>query len=196
MKLSKFLALIIVAVMILSLASCDNSHGHTPDTDDPHGGESSGGGNSPENQDPSEGNEGKITYICNVVTKSIHLPSCYHVDVKDKDRLIECYDISIKLGEGYVPCKDCLYIDDGNEDEGEEEDENLIAREDATFATNKASLTIHTLDCFMLESMSEKNLRYTNLGYSELIDADYQPCGHCLHEQYEQYKKDHPEKFE
>lgn len=208
MNFSRIAALIITLLLIFSMISCDHSHAHpSNDNNDPHDNIQNPNQNqdqddkeqvdSEENED-DEGNEGKITYMYSVLSKTLHLPDCYHIDNIKEDYLFEYTgDITVMLGKGYTICKDCLVPDEEKEDKEEEkEDENLIAKEDATYATHKVKLVIHLVDCYTLESMSEDNLRYTNLSYEELLAAKYRPCGTCMHEEYEQYKKEHPEEFE
>ena len=86
--------------------------------------------------------------------------------------------------------------DEEPEEDDTEEDENLIAKEDATYATHKVKKVVHLINCYTLESMSQKNLRYTDLSFEELLALEYRPCGTCMPEEYEQYKKDHPDEFE
>ena len=106
-------------------------------------------------------------------------------------------DINLLLGKGYTICKDCLVPkEEEDENEDEEEEEDLISRDDATFAYNKVSLVIHTLECHHIEIIIEKNLRYTDLTIDELLALEYRPCGVCLPDEYKEYKKNHPEEFE
>ena len=212
MNFSRIAALIITLVLIFSMISCDHSHGHpSNDNYDPHdniqnpnqnqNGEDQEGSEEnegDEGNESNEGNEGKITYMYSVLSKTLHLPNCYHIENIKEDYLFEYTgDITVMLGKGYTICKDCLVPDEEKDDKEEEkEEENLIAKEDATYATHKIKLVIHLVDCYTLESMSEDNLRYTDLTYEELLAAKYRPCGTCMHEEYEQYKKDHPEEFE
>lgn len=202
MKFTKLIASILCLIISFSLFSCYPTHGNNGNNEnsnyDPH--DQYQGNNQNTNQDTSEdeGGEGKVTYIYSVLSKVIHLPDCYHVkNIKDDYLMEYTGDITILLQKKYTICKDCLVPDDEKEeDKTEEDDEDLIAKEDATYATNKNNLVIHLVDCYTLESMSEKNLRYTNLSYEELIALKYRPCGTCMPDEYKQYKEEHPEEFE
>lgn len=206
MTIRRIVALAISFILTFSLISCDTSHNSQGSSDPhdqyPHPDQSqANGGNTGENEENEgdEGGEGKVTYVYSVLAKVLHLPDCYHVQNIKEDYLKEYTgDITILLQKEYTICRDCLVPDeeDDEEDEEDEEDENIIAKEDATYATNKSNKVIHLLDCYTIESMSSKNLRYSDLSYEELIELEYRPCGTCMPDEYKQYKEDHPEKFE
>ena len=197
MKNSGIISLIVAIIMIFSLTSCIEINVPSDKENDPHN-------NTHDNYQPPEedesdestqGGEGNVTYVYSVLSKTLHLPGCYHTGRMNEDYKFEYTgDIAIMLGKGYTICKDCLVPDEEKEEEEEpEEDENLIAKEDANYAYNKVSLVIHTLDCHHLEIMIEKNLRYTDLTIEELLELEYRPCGACMPDEYKEYKKNHPE---
>lgn len=206
MKSARIVATIVSFIMIFSLFSCDQLHFHTGNNNNNNSHNQHPGYNSNPNTDSdqapeqnnNQGSEGKITYVYSVVSKMLHLPDCYHVGNIKEDYIKEFTgDISEKLKEGYTICKDCLVPEDEKEDDKEdEEDENLISKEDATYATHKTKLVIHLKNCYTLESMSAKNLRYTDLSLEELLALDYRPCGTCMPVEYAKYKEEHPEEFE
>lgn len=209
MSFSRIVALFITLALIFSMISCDQSHGHPSNgNNNPHDNvqnpnqdqdQDQDKDNEQDEEDNSEGNEGKITYMYSVLSKTLHLPDCFHIKNIKEDYLFEYTgDITIMLGKGYTICKDCLVPDEEKEDDKEDdkEDEILIPKEDATYATHKLHLVIHLLDCYTLESMSEENLRYTDLTYDELLAAKYRPCGTCMPDEYKEYKDAHPEEFE
>ncbi len=202
MKISRAISLILVLIMILSLSSCIEIHLPSSDSSDPHDdphnyyqtGQS--GGSTEGDDDGAQGGEGNVTYVYSVLSKTLHLSGCYHTNrMNDDYRLEFTGDINFLLGKGYTICKDCL-VPEEKEDEKDEEDEVLISRDDATYAYNKVSLVIHTLECHHLEIIIEKNLRYTDLTMDELLELEYRPCGVCLPDEYKKYKKNHPEEFE
>jgi hypothetical protein len=206
MTIKRIIALAISFILIFSMISCDTSNQNSHGSSDPHDqyphpdqSQATGGNNESEENEEEEGGEGKVTYVYSVLAKMLHLPDCYHVENIKEDYLKEYTgDITVLLQKEYTICRDCLVPDEeeDNDDEEDEEDENLIDKEDATYATNKSNKVIHLLDCYTLESMSSKNLRYSDLTYEELIDLDYRPCGTCMPDEYKQYKEEHPEKFE
>ena len=209
MKSTRIIAIALLLSLILSLCSCiEINPGHTGG--DPHGNQNDNHGDNTESEDDGgegdeaedeviEGAEGKVTYVYSVVSKTLHLPGCYHTERMNPD-YVKPYtgDINVLLNEGYTICEDCLVPDDEKKEDKEEEkeDEILIPKEEATYATNKKSLVIHHLDCYMIDAMIPENLRYTNLSYEELLEMKYRPCGTCMEEEYKQYKKDHPELFD
>lgn len=185
MKKAKILSMLMTLILLLSFVSCDQLHFHTG-----HGGLNQ---NNNSNNNEQQGGEGKVTYVYSVVEKTLHLPNCYHVDRINEEYLKSTTDISPLLQDGYTICRDCLVPKEPEEEEPEE-DENKIAREDATYAINAASNWLHTLDCHHLEVMSEKNLKYTDLTLEELIALDeYRPCAICLPDEAEEWEKNHPE---
>lgn len=187
MKSSRIISLILSLIMLISLVSCNQVHMHT----------GHGGNNSSSNSDPSheQGGEGNVTYVYSVLSKTLHLPTCYHIErMSDEYKFEFKGDISVLLEKGYTICRDCLVPKDETEKEPEEDDENKVAREDATYAINAASKWLHTLDCYHLEVMAEKNLKYTDLTLEELIALDeYRPCAFCLPDEAEEWEKNHPE---
>jgi len=203
MKIYKIISLILALIMIISLSSCIEIRlpsGNSSDPhDDPHNNYNpvQSGGNGDETDSAGEGGEGNLTYVYSVLSKTLHLSGCYHTSRMNDDYKFEFKgDINILLGKGYTICKDCLVPDDEEEEDPEEDEEELISRDDATYAYNKVSLVIHTLECHHLEIIIEKNLRYTDLTMDELLELEYRPCGVCLREEYKEYKKNHPEEFE
>lgn len=190
MKDYRFLALLLALVLLFSLISCKNN--------DPHG----DGGNGGEAQDQhdntegqQQGGEGQVTYVYSVVSKTLHLPNCYHIDRMNEDYKFEYTgSITVLLEKGYTICRDCLVPDTEEEEEPAEDDTNKVAKEDATFVINSASKMLHTLDCHHVEVIVEKNIQYTDLTLEELIALDeYEPCAVCLPDEAEEYDKNHPD---
>lgn len=164
-------------------------------------GSENGTPDSGENEEIIGGAEGKVTYVYSVLSKVIHLPECYHIGrINDLYKKEFTGDINELLAdEDFTICKDCLVPDEdtGDEDEDDSEDDgNKISKEEATYAINKSSGVIHTLDCYHLEIIVEKNLEYTDLTIEQLLLEEHRPCGSCLPDDYEEYKKNHPEEFE
>lgn len=203
MKICRIVALLISTIMMLSLISCDQLHFHSGGGKDPHSDTMDDLHNNPpkEDEDDEQKDNNKTEeqpeYIYSVISKTLHRPDCYHVDrIKEEYRFTFVGDITVMLQKDYTICKDCLVPDDEKKEEDDDkEEENLIAKENATYATNKLSLVVHLLDCYMLESMIESNLRYTDKSYEELLELDYRPCGTCMPDEYKEYKKNNPDKF-
>ena len=200
MKSRTIIAILLVLSSIFSLFSCTEQNFHN--SHDPHDDYNNNQG---VNQTPAgdtdaekpDGAEGKVTYVYSVISKTMHLPDCYHTERMNEDYKFEYTgDLSVMLEKGYTICKDCLVPDEEKEDDEDKEDEILIPKEEATFATNKKSFVVHLLDCYMLDAMIEENLRYTDLTYEALMELKYRPCGTCMPEEYKEYKKNHPEEFE
>ena len=143
----------------------------------------------------SQGGEGRVTYIYSVVSKTLHLPDCYHVERMNDDYKVEhTGSIVPMLEKGYTICKDCLIPEDEKEEEPEKEDPYSVPESQAKYAYNKTSRVVHELDCHNIDSMSDKNLRYTNLTLDELLKLKHIPCGSCMPDEYEEYMKNNPDK--
>lgn len=187
MKLNKIIAALITVILLISLCSCDQVHVHNGNNnnqtnDNLH---NSGGGNNQEVEKP-------ITYVYSLISKTIHLPDCYHVDrIKDDYKFDYNGDLSLLFEKGYTICKDCLVPD--VEEEIPEEDTNKVAKEDATYVINAATNRLHELDCYHVDNMVEKNIEYTDLTLEELLALEHIPCSSCLPEEFEEYEKNHPE---
>lgn len=153
-------------------------------------------GEESENGNTVQGGEGTVTYIYSVVSKTLHLPECYHVERMNDDYKIEHKGSIVSLLEkGYTICKDCLVPDtEEDEEEPEVEDYYSVPEDQATYAYNKTSRVVHELDCHNIDSMNEKNLRFTNLTLEELLELEHIPCGSCMPDEYEEYQNNHPEK--
>lgn len=187
MNFHRFLALLLALVMALSIISCKKEDSHGDYHPSPNDQQQS-------NNDTQSGGEGTVTFVYSVVSKTLHMKGCYHIDRMNEEYIFEhTGSITPLLEKGYTICKDCLVPDDEKDDEPEKEDDYAVSVDQATYAYNKASRVIHELDCHNLKIMNEENLRYTNLSIDELIELFHVPCGSCLPDEYEQYKKDHPE---
>ena len=178
MRNSKLIALLLCFVLAFSLSAC-NKHGHA---------------NQHQNADnDSDGGEDKIVYVYSVVSKTIHLSDCYHVD-----RMNEEYknyfegDLNSLLANGYTLCRDCIDVQI-KEEEPEEEDPNKVSKEDATYVINASSKTFHELGCHHIEGMAEKNIKYTDLSLEELVAEEIKPCSSCLPDAAKEWKENHPE---
>lgn len=193
----RLLAILLVFIMLFSMVSCkqknphinnpgDNSH----DNNDLH----NDSANQQHNDASNQGGEGKVTYVYSILSKTLHLPSCYHAgEIKEDYRFEYTGYITELLEKGYTICKDCLVPD--KEEEEPEDDTNKVAKEDATFVINSSSKALHMLDCHHIKEMEEKNVQYTDLTLEELIELDiYKPCGFCLPDEYKEYMEKHPDK--
>ena len=178
--MKRLICTILLLAMLLSLASCNLiKNGHHKPTE-------------PDAGDPSD--EPKPTiYIYSVSSDSIHLEGCYHIDGIKEKYLKTTEDVESLLNDGYKLCERCF--PPAKDPDPEEPEEPEIPKEQATFLINKSSKKMHHVDCHTIGEMVEPNMKYTDLSYEQLLEDDYAPCGHCMPEQYEQYKKDHPEKF-
>lgn len=189
MKYNRLLALLLALIMLFSLISCNKKNPH----DNYHPDYSQQNSQHDEDQ---QGAEGKVTYVYSVVSKTLHLPDCYHISRMNEDyKFTFTGNISELLEKGYTICRDCLVPDDDKDDVSEEEDDtNKIAKEDATFVINKSSKTFHHLDCFRIDTMEQKNIKYTDLTLEELMELDEnKPCRDCLPDAAKEYYQKHPE---
>lgn len=187
MKITRLISVLVIFVILLSFISCNQVHSHMG-----HGGSNQNqqqnqGGEGEENQDGS-----KVTYVYSVLSKVIHLPGCYHIDRIKEDYLKESNELAPLFEKGYTICNDCFKIKE-EEPEEEEEDPNKVSKEDATFVINSSTNKIHYLDCYHVDGMVEKNLKYTDLTLEELLALEYIPCGTCMPDEAEEYEKNHPE---
>ena len=179
--LKRLIAILILSATIFSMFGCDalkkgNGHGTAEDPTTTE---------EPETQ--------AIVYVYSVSSGSFHLEGCSYIkEIKEK-YLKTTEDITYLLEEGYEPCRKCF--PPAVEPDPEEEEEPTIPIEQATFTINKSSKKIHYIDCYIVKEMNSDNVKYTDLSLEQLLEEEYAPCGHCMPEQYEQYKKDHPELF-
>ena len=190
---NRLVYILLILVLMFALISCNNG-GHNSgnnSSDDPHNNINS---NDIHDDAEQQGGEGTVTYVYSVLSKTLHLPNCYHVgEIKEEYRFEYTGYISELLEKGYTICKDCLVPD--TEEEGTEDDANKIAKEDATYVLNSSSKALHMLDCHHIKEMDEKNIEYTDLTLEELIELDvYKPCGFCLPDEYKEYMEKHPDK--
>ena len=215
MKSERLIALILVLAMALSFVSCgeikyvtiDGSDQQTDSEENPSDNqkpvedekqpddqekdpETNDSGNI-ENQ-PSDGH--KTIYIYSIMSKTIHLPGCHHIDRINEDYKKEFEgDITELLLKKFELCDSCFPTEDEEEEPEEEpEEENKVSKDDATFVINSNSNKLHDLECRHIEGMNEENIKYTDLTLEELIALDtYIPCGTCLPDEYEEYKEKH-----
>lgn len=186
--LKKLISIFIIVAIMASFSGCEliKRHKHdppTPDTDVNNGGE-----NGEDNEEEGE----ETVYVYSVLSKSIHLQGCYHVnEIKDDYKKEISGDVSALLEKGYTLCKDCF--PPAVDPEPEEPEAPGVSKEEATFLINKSSHKIHMLDCYHIAEMAEANIEYTDLTLEELLEADNIPCATCLPEQWEKYKEEHPE---
>ena len=180
--LKRLTSLLLLIAMLLSLFSCDALKKNHHDPKDP-------GADSGEPEQPQ-----KTVYVYSVLSKSIHLDGCYHIgEIKEDYKKQTDGDITPLLEKGYTLCKDCF--PPAVEPEPDEPEEPEIPIDQATFVINKSSKKIHYLECYHILEMNEANIKYTDLSLEELLEDEHIPCATCLPEQWEQYKKDHPEDF-
>jgi hypothetical protein len=193
MKHDRLLAFLLILTVLFSLTSCKEKdyHGNSHDNSNIHNPQQ---GNNSQHEE-QEGGEGKVTYVYSVVSKTLHLPGCYHIGrINEEYRFEYTGSISELLKKGYTICRDCLVPDDEKEEEPDEEedDTNKVAKEDATFVINKSSKALHTLDCFRIDTMDKKNIQYTDLTLEDIIALDeYKPCRDCLPDEAEEWKELH-----
>lgn len=184
MKFLKLLSAVILIIMMVNLVSCDQLHFHKGSN-----------GHSNDNSDKTPQTQ-KITYVYSVTQKILHLPECSHTQRISEDYREEYSgDISILLEKGFTICRDCLVEKVPEEEKEFVPDEDEVPFEEATFVINRTKLTIHDKECYHVDKMAEKNVKYTNLSYEELLEKEHVPCGTCMPDEYEAYKKAHPEKF-
>ncbi len=187
MKRYRFLAFLLTLVLAFSMISCKNGDPHGNGGSDPH--------DQQNNTDTPQGGEGTVTYVYSVVSKTLHLPGCFHIDRMNEDYKFEhTGSITALLEKGYTICNDCLVPDNDEEEEPEEEDSYAVPEDQAEYAYNKASRVIHELDCHNIKIMNKENLRYTDLTIEELLELKHIPCGSCMPDEHEEYKKNHPDK--
>jgi hypothetical protein len=185
--LKRLISLVLIITSLLSITSCDlfKKDHHTPI--DPSQNQGDQGGGDTEQPAPT-------VYVYSVLSKSIHLEGCYHInEIKDDYKKETTDDVTPLLENGYTLCKDCF--PPAVEPEPEEPKEPEISKEDATFLINKNSKKLHKLDCYHIEEMSEANIKYTNLTLESLLADDHIPCASCMPDEWELYKQAHPELF-
>ncbi|MBQ8302262.1 MAG: hypothetical protein IJX97_01770 [Clostridia bacterium] len=208
----KLIALLLAMLTMLQLASCGKIHYHNgnipkpldPSQDGGTGGADTDGeentdNNSEENQEGNENDgteipEGALVYVYSVNSKVLHREDCYHVERMNEDyKKTFVGDLAELIEREFELCKSCFKPPKVEEDTEEPEDNtNKIPIEEATYLINTNSLKLHCLDCYHVESMSDKNIEYTNLTLEELIALDeYIPCGTCLPDEAEEYKEKH-----
>lgn len=188
--LKKLISIFIIVAIMASFCSCKliKQHKHDPQIPDTGLGDGEGGEDNEEKDDKNE----ETVYVYSVLSKSIHLQGCYHVnEIKDDYKKEISGDVSSLLEKGYTLCKDCF--PPAVDPEPDEPEEPGISKEEATFLINKSSHKIHMLDCYHIAEMAEANIEYTDLTLEELLEADNIPCATCLPEQWEKYKAEHPE---
>ena len=156
----RIISLIMALILIFSLASCGEIHYSNGDNADNN--QSTPAEN--ENENSAEDNEdNKVVYIYSVTSKVIHLDGCYHIDRMNEDykKTFEG-DVAELLEKEYTLCKYCFPPEKEEEDveQEPEDDENKIAKEDATFVINSKSLKFHQLDCQHVSGMNESNTKY------------------------------------
>jgi hypothetical protein len=184
MMIKRLIAVLILTAMLFSAFGCDaikQVGGHvTPEE--------------PDNSDTQPGEVQQTKYIYSVLSKSIHLEGCYHIDEIKEDYKNETVgDVSPLLEKGYTLCKDCFPPQ--IEEDPEEDEEPGVSREDATFLINKNSKKLHKLDCYHIKEMKEANTKYTDLTLEELLEDEHIPCASCMPDEWEIYKENHPELF-
>lgn len=183
MKGLKLTTLLVVLVLLFSLASCNKLHLKKNN-------------NNKENQDNVGGEieETPVTYVYSVLSKTIHLSDCYHIDRMNEDYKFEVEgDVNQLIAKGYTLCKDCLAPDVEDEPEEEEDNTPKIPIEEATYAVNTSSKTFHHLECHHVSVIADKNLDYTDLSADELMADEYKPCSVCLPDEAKEYETTHPE---
>ena len=185
MKINRLISVLLCVILFFSLASC--AHGNNNHSNNNN---SAGQNNTPSQ---NQGGEGKVTYVYSVYSKTIHLPECFHIGRINEEYLKTTQDLTTLPLDEYTICRDCL-APDVEEEEPEEDETNKIAKEDATFVINKKSKALHTLDCFRIKTMEEKNIQYTDLSLEALMELDEnKPCKDCLPEAAKEYYEKHPE---
>ena len=187
MKLSRILAVLMLIIMVFNIASCDSKGKHTPTGNN-------NGGNNDEITDKDPEAQ-RVTYVYSISQKVLHLPDCYHTEsISEEYKFTYSGDISILFEKGYTICKDCLMVN-APDDEEKTPDPDEVSKEEATFVVHRTKLKIHLLDCYHVDNMNEDNIKYTNLTLEELLATEHIPCGTCMPDEYEEYKKANPDKF-
>ena len=183
--IKRLIAVLILTAMLFSAIGCDalkNKGGHeTPEQPDDSI-------NEPEK-------EPETKYVYSVLSKSIHLEGCYHInEIKEDYKKEAIGDISHLLEKEYTLCQDCFPPQIEVEPDEEEEDPG-VSKEEATFLINKKTLKIHKIGCYHTEEMSEANIKYVDLSLEELLETEHIPCATCMPNEWETYKENHPEDF-
>ena len=188
MKISRLTAILLIFVLLFSLISCKENDPH--DNHDNHG-----------NQDTSDnqqgdveqsGGEGFVTFYYSVNSEKYHLADCYHVYAIEEKFLKTSNDAAALAADGYAPCRDCIAVRD---DASEDEDNNRVSKENATYVIGTSGNRLHELDCHNVKKIHEENIRYTDLSIEELMELDeYVPCRDCLPDEADDYYERHPEK--
>lgn len=188
MKRFKIITSLLLLCVIFCLSSCDQLHFHSVN------------GNK-QNQSNEQNNDNSavtpVTFVYSVTQEVLHMPDCYHVAMMNpKFRVTYSGDVSVLFAQGFTVCKDCFASDEPEEKPAPEPDPDEVTEAEATYVINRTSLTIHVKGCYNIDKMSDKNIKYTNSSYEDLIEKDHIPCGFCMKKEYEEYKKANPDKFD
>lgn len=186
MKVYRFLTILLIFVTLFSMISCDNDKDKNNKKEDD--GESdqqiNNSGNTP------QGAEGRVTFYYSVNSGVYHIEGCYHIYSIDEEFLKTSTSVAELSEKGKAPCKDCIV----SKAEPDEDEEDKITKEEATYVIGGNNGKIHELDCHNVKKIQEKNLIYTDLTIEELLELDENPpCLDCLYEEANEYYERHPE---
>lgn len=195
MRITRIIALLTALFLAFSLAACNDNGKDSEKQNGGQEGSGENGNNGTENGEAGDGSEGGnnsenentestdvTVYVYSIITKSIHLSDCYHVNRINEDYKKEFIgDVNELLAKGddYSLCRDCLDIKEETPGE-DEENENKVSRAEATYLINASNGKFHVLDCHQTKGMKEENIQYTKLSIEELLELEYSPCGSCL----------------
>ncbi len=121
-------------------------------------------------------------------SKTLHHSGCYHVKRISDKNLVEYYgDPMDMVANGYKLCGVCFPNSNVDNNTNDNDDDNGIPEEDATYVINIGTKKFHEKDCDY--AIKSSNTEYTDLSYEELVDENYEPCQVCL----KNYKGDNAE---
>ena len=187
MKGYRFLAILLIFVMLFSMISCDKNK----KKDDENGDGSENNQQADNNGDTQQGAEGRVTFYYSVNSSVYHIEGCYHIYSIDEEFLKTSTSVAELSEKGKAPCKDCIV----SKAEPDEDEEDKITKEEATYVIGGDNGKIHELDCHNVKKIQEKNLIYTDLTIEELLELDKNaPCLDCLYDAANEYYERHPEK--
>lgn len=187
MKGYRFIAFLLTFVMLFSMISCDKNK----KKDDENGDGNENNQQADNNGDTQQGAEGRVTFYYSVNSDVYHIEGCYHIHSIDEEFLKTSTNVAELSEKGKAPCKDCII----SKAEPDEDEEDKITKEEATYVISGDNGKIHELDCHNVKKIQDKNLIYTDLTIEELLELDENaPCLDCLTDAANEYYERHPEK--
>ena len=189
MKVYRFLTILLIFAMLFSMISCDKDKGKDKNNEKENG--DKGNQQTDISGDTQQGAEGRVTFYYSVNSGVYHIEGCYHIYSIDEEFLKTSTSVAELSEKGKAPCKDCIV----SKAEPDEDEEDKITKEEATYVIGGNNNKLHELDCHNVKKIHEENLLYTDLTIDELMELDkYAPCLDCLYEEANEYYERHPEK--